>query len=319
MLGRVLTAVLWEAARRAAESAPAWILRQAVWQTAKPYPLVPYPGWRFGVEERLLADEHFRMRLALWNILRRRPHSDARLPWHHGLVLATRLGNALNHALYVGGAFEPNEFAYLETRLRPGMVFVDAGANEGIYTLFAAKKVGPQGRVVAIEPSVRERALLEANIALNRLGNVRVHGVALGEAHGTVELRLAEAAHAGQNTLGSFIYQGVRESALATVPMVTLDELLDGAPRVDFIKLDVEGAELRVLRGALATLARCKPELLIEVSPEALRRQSGSREEVFDLLRGLGYRLAGFDPRSGLPSTEEACLLASDNVLATAS
>jgi FkbM family methyltransferase len=90
--------------------------------------------------------------------------------------------------MFVGGSFEPNEFAWLDTILRPGMTFVDVGANDGLYALFAAQRVGPQGKVLAIEPSQREFMRLDRNLRLNRLTNVRAFRLAASSQYGEATL-----------------------------------------------------------------------------------------------------------------------------------
>ena len=92
--------------------------------------------------------------------------------WYDGLRLMLYLGNDLSLCLYVLGAFEPNEFAFLRSALEPGMVVLDGGANEGLFSLYSARRVGSRGSVLAVEPSRREFERLLANVALNRLDNV---------------------------------------------------------------------------------------------------------------------------------------------------
>jgi FkbM family methyltransferase len=187
------------------------------------------------------------------------------------------------------------------------MTVVDAGANEGLYTLFAARRVGPSGRVLAVEPSLRELGRLRANVRLNRLDNVRVVPQALADREDKARLLLAEAAHAGQNTLGAFIYAGVAAADEVMVDRVRLDDLLaaQGHDRIDVIKLDIEGAEFAALRGAEETVARCRPALLFELSDDALQRQGASAAALLDFLRSYDYRLYTFDPATGLPLAAE--------------
>jgi precorrin-6B methylase 2 len=81
------------------------------------------------------------------------------------------LGNDLSRCLYVGGTYEPMSSCFFP-KLQPGMTFIDVGANDGLYSLFAAKRVGPTGTVLALEPDRREFARLERNLRLNRLANI---------------------------------------------------------------------------------------------------------------------------------------------------
>src|SRR5262249_42023235 len=151
----------------------------------------------------------------------------------------------------------------------------DAGANDGLYTLFASRKVGEEGVVLSIEPSARELERLYRHVERNRARNVRVVAGALGEQGGRASLRVADDGHAGQNTLGVFGHGGTRLAGESEVAVERLDDLVarQGLHRVDVIKLDVEGAEMAALAGAGRTLAGSKPLLLVEVFDDALRAQ----------------------------------------------
>src|SRR5262249_24894046 len=149
--------------------------------------------------------------------------------------------------------------------LLPGMVFIDGGANEGHYTVFASQCVGPEGTVWAFEPSSRELKRLEKNLELNASGNVRVFRVALAESNGEGELRITGYAHEGHNTLGGFAHE-VELARTERFSLRRLDDLVAEASltRVDVIKLDVEGAEQRVLEGSRDVLTRFRPVILFE-------------------------------------------------------
>jgi FkbM family methyltransferase len=147
------------------------------------------------------------------------------LPWYGPTVFASRFDNDLSLAMFVGGTYEPNEFALLDRVLQPGMNIIDGGANEGAYTLFFASRVGPAGRVIAVEPSPRELERLRANITRNNLDNIVVAALALAERTGEVSLNIANAEHAGQNTLGEFMYGGVFSVGRLAVPASTISWL----------------------------------------------------------------------------------------------
>jgi FkbM family methyltransferase len=277
-------------------------------------PLRRVPGWRFG--SFLEADDLATfIRYALWLALRGR--GVVMVPWHANTRLRLQMGNDLSQAIFVGGHYEPNEFAVLEGVLHPGMTMIDAGANEGAYTIYAAARVGPVGRVMAIEPSPRELERLRANLELNNAANVTVVPAALAERPGHVELQIAEEAHAGQNTFGSFIYAGVGSSGRVSVTTTTIDLLVDeyGLDRVDVIKLDLEGAEERALRGARQTLHRFRPLLILEAAEASLARQGGSAAAVSSLLAEDGYRILKFDP-SGRLVPQSGSSPRSDNLVA---
>ncbi len=280
-------------------------------------PLGPYPGWSFAGAERN-PDPPTQLRHLLWQACaERRLEKPLVFPWYGGLRLNLYLGNDMSRPTFIGGCIEPNEFAFLEAILQPGMVMIDVGANDGFFTLFAAWKVGPAGRVYAFEPSQREFARLQANLRLNGLANVEAVPKALAAAAGTAQLRLAEYGHEGQNTLGDFAHD-VRAAGFQTVELASLDvqAAAAGLTRLDVIKLDAEGAEHKVLSGARATLARFKPLILLELLDGALRHQGSSAAAVLDLLRELGYLVYEFAPATGRPV---ACtqIPRSDNIIAT--
>jgi FkbM family methyltransferase len=265
-------------------------------------PLDNYPGWHFGSDwDR--AEPAFQERQQLWREFNRR-HLE--LPfeyeWHDGLRFHLYLGNDLSRQLFISGCADPNEFALLNKLIAPGMVAVDAGANDGLYTLFLARRVGETGRVLAFEPSQREFSRLRSNVDLNQLDNVRLFGAALSNQDGEAQLRIAGYEHEGQNTLGGFVYEGVETLRTERVQTLRLDSAVAeaGLKRLDFLKIDVEGGETRLLQGAQTVLRDLRPVILFEVMDSALRQQNSSREELAHLLRDAGYVLYAFDA-AGLP------------------
>jgi len=284
------------------ERAPRWALRRVAERNACVRPLGLQPGWYFGVaDEDTSREAAFRRELSRYY---RDEHilDPIVVRWYEGLKLRLYLGTDMSHCLYIGGSFEPNEFVFLRSVLRPGMVFLDGGANDGVYSLYAARRVGDSGRVIAIEPSSREYERLLSNLRLNKIGNVEALGVALGEAPGSAVLAIAEEGHEGQNTIGERVSNPTVETrAHETVRVETIDGLVDelGLERVDVVKLDVEGSELRALAGGRTTIERFQPLLQVEIEEERLASQETTKEVVLDLLDSLGYRAYVFDSGTG--------------------
>ncbi len=281
-------------------------------------PLVPYPNWRFDIEWTN-PDLAFQARRQIWQSFHdRRIDKPVTMSWHLGTRLRLGLRNDLSRQIYVAGCIDPNEFAFLNHYLQPGMTFIDMGANEGAYTVFAARRVGESGSVWAFEPSQREFDSLRANLDLNGLigPNVRLFPLAIADFNGYTELTVAATEHAGQNTMGAFAGPGIGAAGTQTVEVRRLDDLIaeDAPARIDFIKLDVEGAELKAIHGAAATLRRYRPVLLFEVSAASLRPQGASRDGLVAFLRSLDYLLYVFDDQ-GLPAVAEPGAY-SDNMLA---
>jgi FkbM family methyltransferase len=265
--------------------------------------LVPYPGWHFDIDWDQ-SDALLEQRRRVWENFRLagRP-GPLEVEWHNGIRLVMYIGNDLTKQLFVAGCFEPNEFAFLNSLLAPGMRFVDAGANEGLYSLFAAGRVGETGRVYAFEPSPRELSRLLHNCALNHFPQVQVFPFALSEESGFRPFSIVEEEHSGQNAFGA-VSQGVRLTEVMEVPTRRLDDIAaqEGWDSLDVLKIDVEGWETRLIHGATQILKNMRPLILFECSATALQRGGSSRAELVDYLRSFDYRIYRFDENSGLPS-----------------
>lgn len=184
-----------------------------------------------------------------------------------------------------------------------GIVF-DIGAHAGQYTkLFA--RAARHGQVYAFEPASYARSILRAVIWLHRLSNVAVVPIALGSEAGidtlTIPVKESGSFGFGLSHLGK---PSARWQAIATeiVALATIDGVVNslGLDRLDFVKADVEGWELRLLRGGENTLARFRPPLLLELSEAALLRAGDKLSEAFAFLAARGYRAFRCDPRRNL-------------------
>lgn len=168
--------------------------------------------------------------------------------------------------------YEPHVTRVLRGLLSPGATFVDVGANIGYFSLLAASLVGPAGRVLAFEPNPANCELLRQSVTANDFAWIAIHPVAVAEARQQIAF-----ATAGVDSNGRVINPAEAEAEVAPLPLVEavpLDEALAGVPRVDAIKIDVEGAEARVWRGMQAVIQRHRPPLLFEFSPYLLRQTS---------------------------------------------
>ncbi|MGJ8696675.1 MAG: FkbM family methyltransferase [Verrucomicrobiaceae bacterium] len=174
----------------------------------------------------------------------------------------------------------------LRDRLSEGDFFVDVGANFGLHTMYASHLVGEKGRIVAIEPVPANLELLRRNLDLNDLyRSCKVFPNALNSSgSGDVEMMI-ETGLSPAATLA-----GTKKGRKITVKASTLDACLAGRARTpDLIKIDVEGAEHEVLKGAIDTLEKGAP-LLIEVHTFALPAFKSSPEALRDFLAEFGYR-----------------------------
>ena len=298
-IGYILDGIAW----RLLVHAPGLARLYACLIAPKGPPVVPYPGWVFATEYYPELRWMAWRRAALWDCARdRKIVFPLTVPWYEGTKVNVTLGNDQSMCLYVSGSFEPNEFVFLRGILAPGMVAIDVGANEGLYTLFAAARVGASGRVVAVEPSSRERVSLQRNIDSNGLANVTVVASALGAVPGQATLQIASGEHTGHNTLGSFVYDEAMPENTETVAVDTLDALVArlALPRVDFVKIDVEGAETSVLKGSMDVLRRMRPLLLLEANDDALQAQGTSSAALVGMLKAeFRYEVLVFSNSTG--------------------
>ena len=173
-----------------------------------------------------------------------------------------------------------------------GIVF-DVGAHAGHFTkLFAG--MCPRGHVYAFEPGSYALSVLYKMRTVRRLSNVTIHPIALGDAGGTATLAVP-LKQSGSVGFGlSFIGDPAatfRPTMTETVPVRRLDDVVEecAISRVDFIKVDIEGSELRMLVGAERTLRRFRPPLLLEVAEDYLVRRGDSPEKLAAYLKALDY------------------------------
>ena len=258
--------------------------------------LQTYPGWRLGSGERRSGSLATWFRRQLWYGI----SSPVLTPWLEGLRVYAYPQNELSRCVFVTGRYEPNEFYFLARILKPGMTFVDVGANVGLYSLFASRKVGDNGQVLAIEPSSRECERLLRNVRVNSVSNIRLVRKAVSDSSGYADLLVAADVRSGHNTLGAL----TSDTPLAMtekVPTERLDAIVsqEHLSRLDIMKLDIEGAEFKALQGAAEVIERFRPILLLECADSALGHQGSSSTQVWEFLHQRQYRIYKFDPRTG--------------------
>lgn len=215
---------------------------------------------------------------------------SARLPGGGLIHLHPR--ETLGFATLVYGGFETAEISCAIELAATGMTAFDIGANVGIFSVAIGRAVRPGGLVVAVEPDNVNLSRLRGNLALNSLTNVQVVEAVAGERDEIVELHIADdpAYNSVVGVEGGHAAVGTR--AVHSVPLDRIWEDL-GRPAVSFVKIDVEGAEPSVLRGARAMLTSAHPPLLVEANNDARLAL------LLSELEPLGYRRsvqAGFLP-----------------------
>lgn len=186
-------------------------------------------------------------------------------------------------------AYEPNVTAVFRDRLRPGMHVLDIGANIGYYTMLSASLVQSSGSVTAIEPNPDSTRLLEASRRANSFDNVIVLQVAAGREPGLLVLH---------GSYSDAMTTAAPDDAAAlinstTVPCFRVDDLIPRNKNIDFVKIDVQGAEYNALLGASELIRRCHPTIVSEFSPDAMPGISGvDGVQYLRFLVDLGYKMA---------------------------
>jgi FkbM family methyltransferase len=197
---------------------------------------------------------------------------------------------------------ETHEARLLERLLAPGMTVVDVGANHGLFSLEAAHFVGRSGRIHAFEPAPRTRAVLESNLKVNDLDDrIRLFPSAVGAEPGTARLRIHHE-RSGLNTLAAEDIRWNRRrlpaDEVVEVPVTTLDLHAKalGLEAIDFLKIDVEGFELSVLKGARGLLARHAVRwIMVEVGDLTCANARVAPGAILAELSAHGYRLRAID------------------------
>jgi FkbM family methyltransferase len=249
----------------------------------------------------------------------------------HTALVATRWGAkmlvdtrdaAISPWIVLDGLWETHATGWLQRTLRPGQVFVDVGANVGYFTLLGGHLVGPQGKVVAVEAHPGLAELLRRNVIMNGLyGYVTTWHRAAWSSTTTLQLhqRLNFSGASSVGAIGAEALDRLGDTEeMVAVEAVPVDDLLEGLPPVDVLKMDIEGAELQAFTGLSRTL-RSSPSIAVmfEWAPELMEGVGDKAEALVDLLEGHGLRFRLLE--DDLATIERARLLdlAYGNVVAT--
>jgi FkbM family methyltransferase len=226
----------------------------------------------------------------------------ANLIYRNGSLVRVRMGPAAGFLWrhYHGyqpwmalGLYEPDTAELIYRSLSPGQVFYDIGGNAGYFTLIAAKAVGRNGRVIAFDPMPKHAATIHEQITINRLQDICcVRQCALAHIEGERPFlipRRSANAHLAEVEAPHVLGGEVGETI--TVPLMTLDRVVSQEPWPNFIKMDIEGSEVKALQGAESLLSSPQaPVFLITAHSDALDQQ------VRSILQRHGYQFGAFRP-----------------------
>lgn len=201
------------------------------------------------------------------------------------LKLELHLDDWIQENIFFLGEYEKAELLTLNTFLKKGNTILDIGANIGLYSLYASKIVGEQGRIISFEPFKQNYHSFSNNIALNNFINIQLEKKAVGIENGSIKLYYNQ----DEQNLGMVSTQFVENAICEEVSVISIDEYIEENKinQVDFIKIDIEGHEFKALQGMRNTLLKYKPTILIEILEE--NNSADNNEYVHRFLVDLGY------------------------------
>jgi FkbM family methyltransferase len=257
-----------------------------------PYTRLELPGW--GQLFRLMRVGGIENN-ALWRDAPTRTIRDKRSKY---LVRLDLSNWSERHTYFLGRYYDLALQMLLSEVLAPGDRFVDVGANIGAITLYGAALVGPGGRVDSFEPNPSCCERIRHTLAGNDVHHVRVHANALSDRRGTLVLNVF-AEHTGTATLAppSQEQRDLVKQQYEVQVLVGDEAVSNSRRRINLIKVDVEGFEVRVLRGLMESIRRWRPVVVTEVQRDWLARAGTSRTEMFDLMAADGYGAYGLSTR----------------------
>ncbi len=189
--------------------------------------------------------------------------------------------------------YEENDWRFINRFIKQGMVFLDLGANQGFYTLLVSKLVGTEGKVFAFEPASPEYQKLKRNLQINRAQNVILQKMAIGAHDGTTDFFLCLDGRGSRSSLRTPPEEVKARTKIERIPIKRLDSYVEAnnIHNIDFIKIDVEGGERDILKGAKNVLTTIRPLVMIELADIATQQFGYPSQESYKLLENYRYVL----------------------------
>ena len=208
------------------------------------------------------------------------------------ITMNVDISKAMGAAFYWMGFHELNEWRFLNRYLKPDMVFADIGANQGEFSLFAAKRL-TKGRVLAFEPVDFFYNLLRENIGRNDYRNIDTFHYGLSNEVKQLPIFMGQTGAGEHEGLATIFQSNQRARFIQNIELKVLDEQLPllNLQRLDFMKIDVEGAEMLVLKGAQKTIERFRPHIMLEINPATYKVAGYTVPDVIAFFRSLRYTM----------------------------
>jgi FkbM family methyltransferase len=208
-----------------------------------------------------------------------------RIRTRHDFLMDLNLKDWIPQDIFLLGEFEPATTTVVKILLERGDRVVDVGANIGYFSLLFSQCVGEQGQVHSFEPVPQLASMLQSNAALNRFSQITLNRVALSDHEGQAHFYVGPDDNSGLSSLR----QPRSSSASLDVELKKFDGIFSPDENIALIKIDVEGAELAVVRGMDAYLRARHPNILLEVTKQFLEEMGDSEQGLLTHLQDLGY------------------------------
>jgi FkbM family methyltransferase len=223
----------------------------------------------------------------------------------NGIKFRADISEWLGYCAYFNVKNDPYDALF--SLVKPGMNVLDIGSNMGFVALNMAKKLGEKGIVYAFEPDAHNYTVLKQNIELNPALPVKALQLAMGNSTEKLKLEVINTQNRGENK----ITNTPATSNYTVVDVVKADDFVaqQAITKIDLVKIDTEGFEMTVLRGAEETIKKFKPVLFIEVNDENLKQQKSSAKELVSLILSWGYKITSAQTSETIDSTSnlEGC------------
>lgn len=204
----------------------------------------------------------------------------------HTLRLPTR------YFKYFPETYEADNFEFLRESCKPGAVVIDIGAHIGLFSVIASQVVGKSGKVYAFEPAPSTYALLQKTVRINHQEKeIETFQKAVGKETGKITFFISDDKADNSNSLVQ--YKEDRSLHGIDVAVTSIDNFVQekNISKLDFIKIDVEGAEYDTLQGAVHTLKSLRPACIVAIHPEPIAAKGDNLEDIYDLITGCNYRI----------------------------
>lgn len=218
-----------------------------------------------------------------------------------GVVFDFNLNDLIDSKVYKDGFFEWRVRVVMNRLVKDGMTCMDIGASMGCYALRMAKMVGDGGKVIAFEPMSYSFRKLWRNATLNPQLNVKLERLALSNITEKKKIYF-------KNVFSADDMLRANEDGMEEIQFTTLDRYVEENKinKIDFIKIDVDGYELKILQGAINTIKRFKPIMIVEFGQRYLKKYGDKLGDLVNLLVSLGYSF--FEPEENKKLTKQELL-----------